>query len=136
MLNAHMTHNNTLLADFKNGINALKDATLKTAEAAEKQNTDITQARHKKGPNNNKFPKFHGKAKESFSDWNEDTLSILALSEWSSIYDTTSNDIIKATTDDTKLLSEHLYSALRQALQGNAGTTMKSNEVLYRNKGI
>ena len=66
---AHMSRSNKILTTFGKGNEPLRIATIKSAEAAEKQ-TEITQkAQEKKGPTNNKLPKFHAKANESFSDW-------------------------------------------------------------------
>ena len=90
----------------------------------------------KKGPTNNKLPKFHNKQHESFNDWYDDVLCILALSEWSGIYDNTLNDVVTATDDMNETLSEHLYTSLRLCLQGDAGTIMKTNENKFRKRGI
>ncbi len=136
MLSNHMNQSNKILAEFGDGIKSLKEATLKSAAAAEKQANETIAARVKKGPTNNKLPKFHNKPDDDFLDWYGDVLAILALSEWKDIYDTSTDDVQLTTTSTNASLSEHLYSSLRLALQeGNAGLTMKSDAELYRNKG-
>ena len=84
----------------------------------------------------NKFPKFPNKMNESFIDWYEDVLCILALSEWNAVYDSTTNNIYETTMSNNSKISEHLYSALRLALHGEAGSIMKSNKYKFKNLGI
>ena len=136
LMQTQMEQNNNLLHEFGHGLKQLQQATLKSATATERQADDTIASRLKKGPITNRLPKFSAKENEIFLDWYDDVLCILALSEWSAIYDKSTNDIHNTTTDPTKLLSEHLYTSLRLALQGEAGSIMKSNEHKYRNQGI
>ena len=136
MMQSQMQQNSTLLHEFGKGLQALQQATMKSALATERQAEESINARIKKGPMTNRFPKFSAKENEIFLDWYDDILCILALSEWSALYDSTTNDICDITTETNIQISEHLYTSLRLALQGEAGSIMKSNEHKYRNKGI
>ena len=136
MMQAQMQQNNDLLHKFGSGLQALQKATLKSATATERQADETIASRIKKGPLTNRFPKFAAKENEIFIDWYDDLLCILSLSEWGPIYNTITNDIKDTTTDDNKQLSEHLYTSLRLALHGEAGSIMKSNEHKYRNHGL
>ena len=88
IMTKHMEQNNRILAEFGKGIDSLRDATLKSAKAAEQQAAETIKARERKGPTNNRLPKFGAKSGENFADWYEDVLSILALKEWDGIYNT------------------------------------------------
>ena len=131
-----MEQNTKMLQDFGQGFHALQQATLQSATATERQANETISSRQKKGPISNRLPKFSAKANETFIDWYDDVLCILSLSEWENIYDTTTNDIHTTTTTTNAQLSEHLYTSLRLALQGEAGSVMKSNKHKFRNKGI
>jgi deoxyuridine 5'-triphosphate nucleotidohydrolase len=115
---------------------SLKDATIKSAEAAEKQTQETIESRKKKGPQSSKLPRFSAKENEIFIDWYDDVLCILSLSEWKDIYNSETNDIKETTNSTNQQLSEHLYTSLRLALHGEAGSIMKGNEHKFRNKGI
>ena len=115
---------------------ALQQSTTASAVATEQQVLQAKEKVTKKGPTNNKLPKFHNKQQESFIDWYEDVLCILSLSEWEGIYDPTLNDITATTTPSNAALSEHLYTSLRLALQGDAGRIMKTNENKFRQMGV
>ena len=104
MFAAHMARSNSILTTFGDGIDSLRKATLKSAEAAERHTTHAQQAHDKKGPSNNRLPKFHAKSDESFPDWYEDVLSILALKEWSPLFDKSTNDVYTTTTPTTAQL--------------------------------
>ena len=136
MMNDHMKQNNQILANFGRGIDSLTNATKQSAEAAVLHTKETIKARQIKGPSANRFTKFSNKPNESFIDWYDDLLSLLALSEWKGIYDHDTHDAHTTTTPSNAHLSEHLYSSLRIALTGAAGSTIKSNEHLYRNKGL
>ena len=106
-----------------------------TAVAIVQQTNDQETEREDKGPIS-RLPKFSNKSTEDFVDWYDDVLSILCHSEWKNIYDKTILDIIPTTTLSTSKISEHLYTALRLSLQGDAGLLMKSSAHRYRNLGI
>ena len=115
---------------------AVQTAAVQTANATAAQTQVAIDARDKRGPHNNKLPKFSAKDNEVFIDWYDDVLCILALDEWSHIYDSSTNDLCLATTTANAKLSEHLYTAIRLALQGKAGSVMKGYEHRFRNRGV
>ena len=120
-----MQQTQDILREFKSGFEALRDSSIKTANATEKQADEATRSRMDKGPQSNKLPRFANKQGETFMDWYDDVLCILSLSEWKGVYDQNTNDIVPATTVDNSKLSEHLYTALRMSLYGDAGSIMK-----------
>jgi deoxyuridine 5'-triphosphate nucleotidohydrolase len=136
LMTQHMSANTMILKEFGDSMKSLKEATIKSAEAAEKQTAETIASRKQKGPQSSKLPRFSAKENEIFIDWYDDVLCILSLSEWKDIYNAETNDIKEKTSDDNKQLSEHLYSSLRLALNGEAGSIMKGNEHKFRNQGI
>ena len=131
-----MQQTNKMMATFSSNMLTLQQSTAASTMATEQQINQTKEKLEKKGPTNNKFPKFSNQNNESFNDWYDDIMCILSLSEWKGIYDTTMNDIVSTTTAANESLSEHLYTSLRLSLQGDAANTMKSNENKFRQKGI
>ena len=136
MFNMQMDQTNTMMQQFTTSMTALQQSTVQNAKATQQQVLDARDKQIKKGPTNNKFPKFGNKSNENFMDWYDDVLCVLALSEWKEIYDSSLNDICACTTPSNESLSEHLYMSLRIALTDDAGSIMKNNRDTYRNKGI
>ena len=108
MFLSQLQQSQALITNITVSIDALKEATIKSATAAQQQVNDTQEAKEKKGPAANKLPKFANKPNESFIDWYEDDLCILTLSKWSDLYDAANNDIYSTTTDYNHRLSEHL----------------------------
>eukprot|EP00957_Ditylum_brightwellii_P021682 1634850-Ditylum_brightwellii.AAC.1 len=105
---------------IERALESISEITRLRAEATRSATEETKRSREEKGPADNKFACFGNKPSENFTAWYNNVLSKLSTASWCKLYDAFTNDVIAATTDKIRALSNHFYSSIRNALYGKA----------------